>query len=352
MWILFFTAATIITWRVSRRSHFSHLWNALTNSTCDLNFTPTKLSGIDVVTIFMAIIIKSIVSLSAWGTKLERNGDDFKLPRIKITAPLELSPEDTRQYEQAVATICSQKEVSSTKMVPSLILAAATTPLMILTLAHFSSPIRPLGSVNTRNRFDFIDPVKNNLSKTRAIATFGGPNQRGRRTRRGIEFDIIVEVYDTTSEKMIFRQIITVMQTLSKSAPPLSERPRLTEKNESPKFSLLLGILEVPYSAPSSWWPLCKDYNPIHISRFSARMFGLPGRIAHGNHVVAAILYELLDDNVAHKSCLEVSFRRPMVLPIRLELKCMKEAGAIKFAAIHKEKVYVEGSFKCEESFK
>lgn len=345
MWILLFTAATIMTWRVFHRSHFSHLYKALTKPTCDLNFTPTKLFGTDVVTIFMAIIIKSIMSVSFWRTKLERNGDDFKLPRITITAPLELSSDDARQYEQAVATICSQKDVSSTKLVPSLILAAATTPLMILTLAHFSSPILPLGSVNTRNRFDFIGPVKNNLSKTRAIATFGGPNQKGRRTKRGIELDIIVEVYDTTSEKMIFRQIITVMQTLSKSPPPLSEQPTLTDKNESTKFSLL-GILEVPFSAPSSWWPLCKDYNPIHISAFSARLFGFPGRIAHGNHVAAAILYELLDDNVAYSSCLEVSFRRPMVLPIRLELRCMKEAGTVKFAAIQKEKVYVEGSFK------
>lgn len=346
MWIVFFTAATIvITWRVFRRCHLLHLWNALTKPTCDLNFTPTKLSSMDLATIFMAIIVKSTLSLLGWGTKLERNGDGFELPKITIAAPLEISVEDTRQYEQAIATICPKKEVSSTKKVPSLILAAATTPLMILTLAHFCSPILPLGSVNTKNRFEFLDPEKNNLSKARAIATFGGPNQRGRRTKRGIEFDIIVEVYDTTSEKTIFRQIITVMQTLSKSSPPLYKEPRANEKIESPNFSQSLGVLKVPYSAPSSWWPLCKDYNPIHISAFSARMFGLPGRIAHGNHVVAALLHELIGDSVLYKSSLEVSFRRPMVLPIQLKLKYLKEASTVEFAAVHKEKAYVVGSF-------
>lgn len=346
MWTFVFTAAAIVTWKVFRSSHLCKLWKTLTRQTCDMNFTPTQLSGIDVVFIFIAIIAKSALSLLGWG-KLRRNGNNFEFPEITIMAPLEISPEDTHRYEQAIATICDREEVSSTKA-PSLILAAATTPLMILTLAHFSSPILPLGSVNTSNKFEFIDPEKNSLLKARAVAKFGGPSQRGRRTKRGVEFDIVVEV--STSDKMIFRQIITIMQTLPKSSPPLYKEPRVTEKVESPKYSLSLGVLDVPYRAPSSWWCLCKDYNPIHVSAFCARIFGLPGRIAHGNHVVAAILYRILVDSVPYKSCLKVSFRRPMVLPIQLELKSVKDAGAVKFAAAHKEKVHVEGSFELKEN--
>ncbi len=73
------------------------------------------------------------------------------------------------------------------------------------------------------------------------------------------------------------------------------------------------------------------DRNPIHTHPLAARAFGFPGPIAHGAwtkaRALAALHHELSSD--CH---VQVSFRRPIVLPATVALTSHRAAGETTFA--------------------
>jgi acyl dehydratase len=83
---------------------------------------------------------------------------------------------------------------------------------------------------------------------------------------------------------------------------------------------------------PLKWASLCKDYNFIHLSGFAARLFGLPGKLAHGNHVVAKAMHVL--EGVGHKTqdmtWMEIQFRRPVAVPTSLNVDLQSTSADVK----------------------
>jgi acyl dehydratase len=62
------------------------------------------------------------------------------------------------------------------------------------------------------------------------------------------------------------------------------------------------------------------DYNPIHLTGLTGRLFGFPGAIAHGMWSLARCAAALADAGGAPKH-LAVRFIRPLVLPSEVELQ-------------------------------
>jgi acyl dehydratase len=67
-------------------------------------------------------------------------------------------------------------------------------------------------------------------------------------------------------------------------------------------------------SAGRRYASISGDWNPIHLSGWSARLFGLPGPIAHGMWTLARCLGQL-DGPPGAGARLEVRFLRPLFLP-------------------------------------
>ena len=87
-----------------------------------------------------------------------------------------------------------------------------------------------------------------------------------------------------------------------------------------PQMSESTTQVSMSVDDPLKWAAICKDYNFIHLSGAAAKAFGLPGKIAHGNHAVAKALHQLKDSRSLQppfttSSWMEVQFRRPMVVP-------------------------------------
>jgi hypothetical protein len=60
------------------------------------------------------------------------------------------------------------------------------------------------------------------------------------------------------------------------------------------------------------------DLNPIHVHRLSAKLFGFPTAIAHGMWTKARCLAQL-GSQVPDAFAVEVAFRRPILLPAKVE---------------------------------
>ncbi|KAM3506272.1 hypothetical protein MY11210_007624 [Beauveria gryllotalpidicola] len=361
----------------------------------------SRLDGRDVLVIIFLILVKLLQRVFGLAPPLAPSADSlsFDLPALSITSTLDIDDDDLLRFDAATSpgTKKSVSAVSSSKNDPlsapaaennrSLLVAGLINPLMSILLANRNLPIHPFGAVNTRNTFTFLDPEACRyptqvLDLTRGItvsASLGGPSNRGRRVRRGIEFEIYFEVAalrrGDTSPTVIFKQVGAVLAHLPRDTKPLYRVPSPTAAvdgdgeqgpGQEPAWMSADGeIVELGMRAPKKWAALCRDYNPIHMSSILARAFGFPGKIAHGNHALAraveliardpsrvmtpgpttadkaVLLLSRSDTGKETPSALEVQFKRPMVLPSRLGLEVADVKGGFALRVVKNEKEHL-----------
>jgi hypothetical protein len=76
---------------------------------------------------------------------------------------------------------------------------------------------------------------------------------------------------------------------------------------------------------------VCGDRNPIHMHALTARLFGFPGAIAHGMWTKARAL-AAIESRLPEFLGVEVQFRKPIVLPARVELTSLDAEAGIELA--------------------
>jgi len=86
------------------------------------------------------------------------------------------------------------------------------------------------------------------------------------------------------------------------------------------------------------------DRNPIHMHSLTAKPLGFPGAIAHGMWTKARCL-AALESRLPDAFAVEVRFRRPIVLPARVEFAATAEGEEIAFAVrdARKQTPHLEG---------
>jgi acyl dehydratase len=73
------------------------------------------------------------------------------------------------------------------------------------------------------------------------------------------------------------------------------------------------------------------DRNPIHMHSLTAKPLGFPGAIAHGMWTKARALAQL-ENRLPDAFTVEVRFRKPILLPARVEFASQEDGEDIKFA--------------------
>ncbi len=84
------------------------------------------------------------------------------------------------------------------------------------------------------------------------------------------------------------------------------------------------------------------DRNPIHMHALSARLFGFPQAIAHGMWTKARCL-AALEARLPHAYTVDVSFRRPILLPSRVTFSAEGERFVVR-SAKNPETIHLEGT--------
>jgi len=92
---------------------------------------------------------------------------------------------------------------------------------------------------------------------------------------------------------------------------------------------------------------VCGDYNPIHLSAASARLFGFPRAIAHGMWTQARALAALRSHLPSSGYAFEAGFRKPVRLPAEVILKASAagDSGQLRLEG-HDELLHMVGSWR------
>jgi acyl dehydratase len=195
-------------------------------------------------------------------------------------------------------------------------------PLHLALMSDGRFPFAAVGLVHVANRIDQQRPIRaHERLDLRVYATALRPHPRGR------VFSLVTEA--RTTGELVWRERSTMLRRGGGDAKPGAPEKRSTEQLSAPPSQewRLAGDLGRRYAAVSG------DRNPIHMHPLSARALGFPRAIAHGMWTKARSLAALqatggLPDGAFS---VEVSFRRPILLPASVLFASAAEGETVRF---------------------
>ncbi|MHA7114505.1 MaoC family dehydratase [Pseudomonas promysalinigenes] len=189
---------------------------------------------------------------------------------------------------------------------------AFTLQLQLLTSHDFPFPL--LGLVHLHNRIDVLRPL-GGIDELR-FAVYADNLQAH---AKGGTFDLVTEAEDglgllwRETSRMLVRGLKLDGRVDDSQEHAPSALPQMTRWYADTDIGRRYAMV-------------CGDYNPIHLSAISARLFGFPKAIAHGMWSSAMALAALRTHIPTSGYRFEVAFRKPVRLPSEVILSA-SEAG-------------------------
>lgn len=317
--------------------HLLPLWRS--GRQIRLGFPPNRLSRLDIAIVLTVLLGRSVrrsvfsacMRLCGRGVS-ESPVDASSEHELSLIMPFHITEEDLGSYGAAVGG-AGPPDVAWNNVRLIQFLSALTEPAMLLLLARSSCKVRSLGAVNVRNRFELLRP---DLFTMQPLASHNGAlltatwSKTVRMVKRGFEIDIEISL-DVPSEdsgklRTAFRQVFTVLQ-FAKVGSDVSSKSGWEGQPIASTWSEPMPFT-IKFNDPTLWAQVCKDYNPIHISTLVAKIFGFPGKIAHGNHLAAksGLADTLNFRDTTRPLWMEITFKRPVVVPAQLFIRTAKSA--------------------------
>lgn len=269
--------------------------------------------------------------------------DGVELPRLEAVLTY-FKP--SRQRVEAYRAVCGG---TPSEYLPIAYPHVLATPVQLALLSSRAFPVRLMGLIHLRNHIRQIRPLR--VDEAGSIRTW----LEGRRdTDRGQEFDVHTEVLiDGTpvwTETCVF-----MARRLTRDTTKRAPRIAAGEGIPAPDAEAVLppgpdGIRKTSLEAEADiGWRYARvagDFNPIHLTKLGARMFGFNQPIAHGMWSMARALAALETHTLEAPRRVDVVFKRPVTIPAPLTLETWQNGSGAGFAlkGAGKGKTHVAGS--------
>ena len=209
---------------------------------------------------------------------------------------------DTRRYKKYCKLAGWQQDDS---MHP-LYWQVRSLPLQLKLISSPQSPFAMLGLVHISNRVTDYTQCRPDIP-CELIVRFGQVFQH----RRGYAFEVVV----TASQrgKPVYAAVGTYLARTGHSATglPAWEERDMTLPDDTSELTPIQasGGLIRRYARVSG------DYNPIHLSQVTAKLFGFKRAIAHGMWTAARVISDLQASRQLSGQEIDIQFKRPLFLP-------------------------------------
>lgn len=209
-----------------------------------------------------------------------------------------------RDHLKRYRSICKLGETTDLPFLYPHVLAA---PLHMWLITHPDFPLRLLGAVHLRNHI-----IQHRSITPDEVLTIQCAITAERRTEKGLEFDFITVVRINT--EIVWEGLTTYFSRGKFGDADADSTLADLEKISEPK---LIAEWFVEENLAKRYAVITQDYNPIHISKWLAKLFGFQRDLAHGFCVLATSLEEAqlathIDANKSRR--LDVLFKGPFYL--------------------------------------
>jgi hypothetical protein len=233
------------------------------------------------------------------------------VPRSEANvAELSIDP----QHLEAYRRVCGFEEGTG---LPCTYLHAVAMPLHLALLTGPDFPVRLLGLVHVANSIDA--PYAVSAGDALALACFVEARAE---TERGQEFDLVTQF--RRGGTVVWSETSTM---LARRAPARGLRRAASARDDAGISAYAVEDWHLPEDTGRRYARISGDWNPIHLARPTARLFGYRAPIAHGMWSAARCVasWERLTGRTAAN--LQLVFKRPMYLPAQVKFKLFAEAA-------------------------
>lgn len=218
------------------------------------------------------------------------------LPELGVRSPVSVDPGNLERYR----AVCGFTDKG---LLPATYPHILAFPLQMRLLTDPRFPFPLLGLVHLENRIRVLRPLGGLGPFSASVAV-----ERLQSHEKGVTFSLITRLEDQLGlvwegdSRILFRGL----RLPGQPAPRASEESLPLEQ---------LDQWRAPADIGRRYARVAGDYNPIHLSAVSARLFGFPRAIAHGLWNKARCLAALESRLPAASYEVEVRFQKPVLLP-------------------------------------
>jgi acyl dehydratase len=208
-------------------------------------------------------------------------------------------------------------------------------PLQMQLMTDPSFPFPVIGGVHIRNRIEQLRPIEAGEKLTVRVSPGDvDPHDRGTQ----FELHAVAEA----GGEPAWRGHSTYLHKESRGGS--SGKGGREDRPEPPRPS---AVWRLPPDLGRRYAAVSGDRNPIHLHPLSARLFGMPGMIAHGMWLKARCL-AALEGSLPDSYEVDVRFKKPVPVPGRANFASWAEDGSRGFA-LHdakNEKPHLAGALR------
>ena len=206
---------------------------------------------------------------------------------------LRIREHDLRAYR----ALCG---LTNNSVLPATYLHMLSFPLSLNLLIQQDFPMKAMGQVHLRNQISVLEGFDLRASISMK-ATIGNSEL----TSRGVEWDI--DVSAVVDNQLVWSSTSTYLNRCKTGVPAVRQKEILPQGNSQDwTVDADIGRRYAKVSA---------DYNPIHLSDITAKLFGFKQAIAHGMWSKARCLAALEEKLPNSGYSVDVAFHRPLFLP-------------------------------------
>lgn len=206
---------------------------------------------------------------------------------------------------------------------PLLFVHAMAMPLHMAILTHPKFPLRLLGLVHWANQTEMLQSLAPGAAMDFECTLSGIAT-----SERGQMFDIHTSV--RVGGEIVWREISTFLAPARTAKP--ARKASIGNAHGEPVWGEPMAQWAVAANAGRRFAGPSGDWNPIHVSAFTARLFGYPRAIAHGLFSAARCLALLQAGKPqTFPVRLDLRFKRPLVIPGSVALHTTAQDGDTLF---------------------
>jgi len=209
---------------------------------------------------------------------------------------------------------------------PSLYVHSLAFPLAMSLMVRDDFPLPLLGMIHLTNEVT----VRRPLADAEAFDVAVNAEQLAKHAK-GATCDLVVRISTEGEERMVLRSTF-----LSKGVKLDGPKPQKDVRSDfhPPQAT---AVWKLGADTGRAWAAVAGDYNPIHLSKVSAKVLGMPRAIAHGIYLAARALAEIEPVGVGYEW--EIEFKTPVLLPGTVHLAYEQEGRDYEVTAWNPRKL-------------
>lgn len=255
---------------------------------------------------------------SLWGSffKVMLARRPKRAPEHTLNTRIEASLTGLRANPRQLADYSTQCALTPGAALPLIYPHLLAMPLHMAMLTHKTFPLALMGLVHVANRITSHQPIPTDATME-LHCRIDGIQQ----TERGQSFEIETRV--CRDGRTVWQEHSTFLAPSGQRARGAASAPDASARPEEP-----LARWAVAANAGRRYSRVTGDWNPIHVSGWTARLFGYPRAIAHGMWSLGRCAALLQQGGASTgPTVLEARFKRPLMLPGRVALYATSAAG-------------------------